>query len=203
MQTPDWPLVPTAGIIFLMSDSTDIMTDFDYKALEQKLQSAASDEELFDAVVNAPFINPLPAVLIFLGIVVLLQVNQETGTIDRVALSKTEQARATTDVSAKPFNEIKIPIDYLENIIADAIHGGQPQDTTDWKFLFNPVLSSQQARLNQANAGIAHSIVYPLKSRGGGALIFSYYQYRSEMEDGKAEAFMKRYSDLVEAALNR
>jgi sporulation protein YlmC with PRC-barrel domain len=203
MHTTDWPLVPATGIIFLMSDSTERKTDFDYKALEQKLQEATSDEELFQTIVNAPFINPLPTVLIFLGIVVFLQVNPETGTIDRLALSKTEQARATTDVSAKPFNEIKIPVDYLENIIADAIHSGQPQDTTDWKFLFNPSLTAQDARINQANAGIAHSIVYPLKSRDGGALIFSYYQYRSEMDDGKAEAFMKRYSELVDTALSR
>lgn len=186
-----------------MTASPDIVTDFDYAALEQQLKAAQNDDELFATIVNAPFINPLPAVMIFLGIVVLLQVNETDGTIDRVALSKTEQARATTEVSAKPFNDIKIPADYLENIIADAIHSGQPQDTTDWKFLFNPSLSAQEARLNQANAGIAHSIVYPLKSRDGGALIFSYYQYRSEMNAGKAEAFMQRYAELVDQVLKR
>jgi hypothetical protein len=184
-----------------MTDSSEIMTDFDFAALEQRLQAVHNDDELFSAIVDTPFVNPLPAVLIFLGITVLLQVNKKTGTIDRIALSKTEQARMTTDVSVKPFKEIKIPVDYLENIIADAIHSGQPQDTTDWKFLFNPDMTAQQARINQANAGIAHSVVYPLKARDGGALIFSYFQYRDEMDDGKAEVFMKRYAELVDAAL--
>jgi hypothetical protein len=184
-----------------MTDMSEIMTDFDYAALEKKLKAAQSDAELFDAIVNAPFSNPLPTVLIFLGIVVLLQVNKDTGTIDRIALSKTDQARMTTEVSAKPFKDIKIPVDYLENIIADAIHSGKPQDTTDWKFLFSPDMTAQQARINQANAGIAHSVVYPLKSRAGGALIFSYFQYRSEMDDSKAQAFMERYAELVDDAL--
>jgi hypothetical protein len=185
-----------------VSGPSDIMTEFDFEDLAARFKTAEGDERLFELIVNAPFINPLPAVLIFLGIVVLLQVNKETGTIDRIALSKTEQARRTTDVSVKPFNEIKIPLGYLENAIADAIHSAQPQDTTDWKFLFNPDMTAQQARLNQANAGIAHSVVYPLKSRDGGALIFSYYQYRGDMDDGKAETFMKRYVELVEAALS-
>jgi len=184
-----------------VSNVADTNTEFDFDALAARLHAAKSDEELFEAIVNAPFTNPLPAVLIFLGIMVLLQVDKTKGTVNRIALSQTEQAKMTTEVSAKPFNQIKIPLDYLENIIADAIHTGKPQDTTDWKFLFNPAMTASQARLNQANAGIAHSVVYPLKSRDGGALIFSYFQYRSEMDDGKAEAFMQRYSELVDQVL--
>lgn len=184
-----------------MSKKTVITTDFDYEELAELLKNCTNDGELFDAIVNGPFVNPLPAVLLFLGIIVLLQVDKSSGTINRIALSQTEQAKMTTNVSAKPFNEIKIPLDYLENTIADAIASGQPQDTTDWKFLFNPEMTAQQARINQANAGIAYSMVYPLKSRDGGALIFSYYQYRSDMDDGKAEEFMTRYSELVDNAL--
>lgn len=185
-----------------MSLKDGAATGFDYEQLAAELSTAGPDPELFDAIVNAPFSHPLPAALIFLGIIVLLQVDKAKGTINRIALSKTEQARQTTDVSVVPFHEIKIPVTYLENVIADAIASGKPSDTTDWKFLFNPALESSQARINQANAGIAYSAVYPLKSRDGGALIFSYYQYQHEIGDKQTD-FMQTYTELVDKALSR
>ena len=184
-----------------MSADLNVHTDFDFDSLQRMLQ-ADKDDALFDAIVNAPFVNPLPAVLIFLGIVVLLQVNGKTETIDRIALSQTEQARLTTEVSVTPFKEIKIPYAFHENIIAEAIHSGKPQDTIDWKFLFNPAMPPEQARINQANAGISYSAVYPLKSRDGGALIFSFYQFRIDNGDKQRE-FMERYTKLVDEALAR
>jgi hypothetical protein len=75
-------------------------------------------------------------------------------------------------------------------------------DTTDWHFLFTPALRSEEARINKANAGIAYSAVHPLKSRDGGALIFSYYQYKQGV--GKAQHdFMQAYAALVDDALSR
>jgi len=173
---------------------------FDYEALKQLLQVATDDKKLFNVIVNAPFKEPVAATMIFLGIVVLLQVNKQTGMIDRVALSETELARRTTDVTTVPFNEIKIPLDHYENIIAHAIASGEPTDTTDWKFLFDPAMSPEDARINQANAGIAYSAVYPLESRDGGALIFSYFQYQHEIGIQQVD-FMQRYRQLVDDAL--
>ncbi|HET6925147.1 MAG TPA: hypothetical protein VFH39_04920, partial [Candidatus Saccharimonadales bacterium] len=164
------------------------------------LQSATDDDHLFTKIVNAPFSDPVPAAFVFLGIVVLLQVNKRTKTIDRVALSETDLARNTTEVSVVPFHDIAIPLDHYENIIAHAIASGEPQDTTDWKFLFEPALSPEQARINQASAGIAYSCVFPLTARDGGAMIFSYFQYQHDI-DSKQMEFMRRYSALVDAAL--
>jgi hypothetical protein len=183
-----------------MSLKDGASTGFDYHKLAAELSAAGTDSDLFETIVNAPFSHPLPAALIFLGIIVFLQVDKAAGTINRITLSKTEQARQTTDVSVVPFHEIKIPLDYHENVIADAIASGTPSDTTDWKFLFNPALAASEARINQANAGFAYSAVYPLKSRDGGALIFSYYQYQHEIGD-KQTGFMKTYTELVDKAL--
>lgn len=120
--------------------------------------------------------------------------------IDRVALSDTDLARSTTRVSVVPFEEIKIPLEHPENIIATAIRTGEPQDTIDWKFLFEPALTPEQARINQASAGIAYSAVYPLKFNGGAAMIFSYFQYASEIGNEQRN-FMEMYSKLVSARL--
>jgi hypothetical protein len=174
----------------------DSTTDgFDYDNLGRVLAAAKSDD-LYQTIVNAPFKYKVETTFLFLGIVVLLLVNKETGTIDRVALSQTELAKNTTDVSVVPFNEIKIPADHNDNIIAKAIQTGTPQDTTDWKFLFVPALTPDQARINQASGGIAYSAVYPLDVAEGGALIFSYFQYLQGIGEQQNE-FMKTYSQLV------
>lgn len=174
---------------------------FDYKKLEQFLGGAANDDELFRAAVNAPFIVNRPeTAFLFLGIVVLLLVNKKDGTIDRIALSETELAKNTTDVSYKRFEEIKIPVDYTDNILAKAIKTNAPQDTTDWSVMFAPALTAEQARLNQASGGIAYSAVYPLQARDGGAMIFSYFQYLHGIGEAQRE-FMERYSGLVNGAL--
>ena len=130
----------------------------------------------------------------------LLLVNKKTGTIDRIALSQTELAKGTTDVSVKRFEDIKIPVGYDANIIAKAIKTGEPQDTGDWQYLFTPALSPDEARLNQASGGIGYSAVYPIHARDGGALIFSYYQYPQDITSSHHE-FMKMYSQLATEAL--
>lgn len=164
------------------------------------LLSAPNEQALFRAIVDTPFQFKVETTFLFLGIIVLLQLNPETNQIDRVALSNTELAKLTTDVSAVPFSDIKIDADNQENIIAAAIRTGEAHDTTDWKYLFTPALTSEEARLNQANAGIAYSAVYPLPARSGGAMIFSYFQYKDGI--GKPQAkFMKNYSQLVTEAL--
>ena len=173
----------------------------DYEAIQQLLQTANNKQDLYQKIVNAPFEYTVPTAFLFLGIIVLLFVNPETGNIDRVALSETELAKNTTDVSFVPFDEIKIPIDHDENIIAKAIRTGKYQDTIDWKFLFEPALTPEQARLNQASGGIAYSAVYPLTGvKEGGAMIFSYFQYLQNIGDPQHD-FMSRYSQLVSDSL--
>ncbi|HEY1063697.1 MAG TPA: hypothetical protein VGE30_00165 [Candidatus Saccharimonadales bacterium] len=173
----------------------------DAARLQEALQEPTSDQALFDTIVNAPFTtHTLESALMFLGIVVLLLVNKKTGNIDRIALSSTELAKRTTDVSAVPFNEIRIGVDEPENIIATAIRTGEMHDTTDWNFLFTPALTPDEARINQANAGIAYSAVHPFTARDGGALIFSYYQYKDGVGETQHD-FMKTYTKLVSDAL--
>lgn len=172
----------------------------DFDRLRQTLSETPGDK-LFVALVNTPFqVNKIETAFLFLGIIVLLKVDREEGVINRIALSDTELASRTTQVSSVPFSDIKIPLDHSENIIAKAIQTGKPQDTTDWKFLFEPALKPDQARINQASAGIAYSAVYPLKERDGGALIFSFYQYPQEIGSSQ-EKFMQRYTALVDKIL--
>jgi len=182
--------------------ATTALSVTDLEQVESVFAAASDDAALFSAIVNSPFtLLTVPTAMLFLGIVVFLQVNKETGLIDRIALSNTELAQNTTDVSVVPFSEIKIPVDHNENIISQAIQTNTPQDTTDWKFLFEPAMSAEQARLNQASGGIAYSAVYPLSARNGGAMIFSYFQYQSEIGAPQHD-FMRAYTDLVNKYLS-
>jgi hypothetical protein len=175
----------------------DIYTD-----MKNSLLSASSRKNLFNKIVNLPFSNKLLSTTVDLGIIVLLQINPETKTVDRVALSDTELARGAVRLSAKQFHEIKIPVAEPNNLITKAIRTKEFKFTEDWTCLFNPILTPEQARLNQASAGIECSLVYPLSSGHGGALIFSFYQPQASITDGHL-AFVASYADMVDSALNK
>lgn len=172
-----------------------------YDQLAVLLQAARNDAELFETIVNGPFADKLTALQMDLGVLVFLLVNKESSTIDRIALSDTYSAEGAVRMSAKPFHEIKIPIDYPDNYIARAIKTRKPQKTADWKYLFAPDLTPKEARFNQAGAGIDCSIVYPIKARDGGAMIFSMYQPLEKITP-EHHVFMKRYIDMVTQALS-
>jgi hypothetical protein len=173
----------------------------DYDKLKKALTAAKDDPGLFRVIVNAPFDQKLEAAFMFLGILVLLLVNKETGTINRIVMSDNEMTDNINKVSVVPFKKIMIPFGDKDNIIARALATGIPQDTTDWRFIYSPVLNPVQAHINQASSGISYSAVYPLEVRDGGALIFSYYQDSGHVGNKQLE-FMKKYTKLVANVLN-
>jgi hypothetical protein len=178
------------------------LATINFSQLEKTFDSAQDFKELQRLIVNAPFDQKLATASLFLAFIVLLVVNKKTGLIERVALSDTELAHNTTEVSFKAFEDIKIPVDYTENIIVQAINHHEPRDTTDWYYTFTPALTGQQARINQASGGISYTAIYPLDIPPKGAISFSYYQYPENI--GKAQHnFMKQYAQLVSKAVTR
>lgn len=173
----------------------------DYNTLQQRLGEAQDSQALFRAVVDSPFTFKVDMARLHLGIIVLLLANKSTGFIDRVALSNTELAKGTTDISVKKFEDIKIPLAHPQNYISRAIRTKESQFTTDWQYLFTPALTPEEARFNQAGGGIACSSVYPLTGSVDGALIFSYYQYPEQLGP-EQQAFMQRYAELVSQQLS-
>ena len=175
----------------------------DYDNLAAELESASSYKKLLQAIVDTPFHDKVNAALLGLGIVALLLVNKRTKTVDRITLSNTEQAEGAVRVSVKGFREIKIPIDYGANLTVQAIKEGVPKQTDDWRFLFAPSLTPEEARFNQAGGGIGCSFVYPLIGvRNGGALHFSYFLPLDQIGP-KQRQFMKAYSSLAAEKLQK
>jgi len=174
---------------------------FNFATLEASFKSAKTSEDRYAAIANSPFSTPHQTALLFLGIIVLLVVNEQDKTIDRVALSDTSHADATKAVSAKRFEDIRIPLNARGNLIAQVIQSQRPAGTADWAGLFTPELTPEQARINQANSGIGYSMVHPVTgSSRRGALIFSYFMYPENITQQQHD-FMEHYTRLVSAYL--
>lgn len=186
-------------IIAVMSSIADTSA-MPYDEMQNKLNAAADQETLFKAVVNLPFDYKVPSTLLFLGVIVLLLVNKKDGTINRIAVTDNERADGAKKMSVKRFEDIKIPLNYKDNLIVEVIDANKPRGTADWQYLFNPVLTPEEARLNQAGASIGYSAVYPLGVGDGGALIFSYFEYPEGIGQPQRD-FMKKYSDMVTECL--
>jgi hypothetical protein len=175
--------------------------DVYYAHLREFLNSAKGDKELFETIVNAPFSDRRRSALLGLGIIAFLLVDKNTKVIKRVSISDTDLARGAARMAIKPFKEIDIPLSYKGNFIAEAIRSERYQQTSDWQHLFAPELSGDEARLNQAAAGISCSFVYPLVyARAGGALVFSYYLPIEKIETEHRD-FMRTYSKMVTNSL--
>lgn len=159
---------------------------------------------LFQAIVDTPFQSRLSATKLGLGIVVLLLVDHEHKVLRRIALSNTEMASGAVAYSSKPFHEILIPLDYADNILIKAIQTGHWQQTEDWANLFSPELTPDEARFNQAGAGVACSIVYALRGPESkepfGAMIFSYFETLDDIRDAH-HAFMQSYTETATSRL--
>jgi hypothetical protein len=175
--------------------------DVYYALLRELLNSTRSDKELFETIVNGPFTDRRRSALLGLGILSLLLVDKKTKTIRRVAVSDTDFARGAARMASKPYKDIQIPLGYKGNFVAEAVRSERYQQTSDWRYLFAPDISPEEARLNQASAGIACSFIYPLGyARAGGALVFSYYLPVDKIERDHRD-FMRTYSKMVTNSL--
>jgi len=176
--------------------------NFNLGALKATL-AETPPQRLAGAIVNEPFNFQLDMVAMGIGIMVFLVADPKTEVIYRVALSRTHLAEGTLRMSDKKFEDIDIPLGHKQNIIARAIAEQKPQMTEDWKYLFIPALTPEQARMNQGGGGIACSFVYPVHfADGDAALIFSYYKFLDKVGASERQ-FMQSYSKLVGETLSK
>jgi hypothetical protein len=169
--------------------------------LKRILEAAKTDTQLYEAIVNAPFHNKRTTTMLGLGFLSFVLVNKKTRSIDRISISKTDMAKGALDITVRPFRDLKVPIGYKGNAVAEAIRSGRYQQTNDWDYLLTPSLKPEEARLNQAAAGIASSYVYPLSGTRSGAIIFQYFITLDKIENTHRE-FMFRYTKLVSQILD-
>lgn len=190
------------GYTGLMTPSP-VVSEAYIQELKRTLDSVKNDKALFGTIVNAPFYNRRITTILGLGFLSFVMVDKRTRTINRVSISHTDTAQGALDITVKPFRNLKVPIGFKGNAVAEAIRSGRYQQTSDWSYLLNPILKPEEARLNQAGAGIACGFVYPLINvRDGGAIIFQYFITLDKIGMAQRE-FMFRYTKLVSNALGK
>jgi len=166
-----------------------------YEQLKKLLTKRVSHQ----AIVDAPFCDPLMATNMNLGMVELLLVGLDGKTITMAALSETEHAKNAAKTSEIPLKNIQIPLSHNRNIIAKAVRTGKQLRTEDWDHLFTPMLGAESARFNQATAGIACSVVQPFSSKQHtGVIACSFYESPNEK---LIKEFLAVYMPLVKQAL--
>ena len=135
-------------------------------------------------------------------IIVLTLVDEKNDVLKRIALSQTREAKKAQEVSAVPFHQIDIPMSASDNLLIKTIKSGRPGSTKDWKNLFSPILSADQARNNQNAAEITSSMVYPIRLREEniGAVIFSMTKEETEVTEEEKD-LLRGFCDIIGLAV--
>lgn len=172
------------------------------KSLSETLERAKSPEDLYKRIVNEPFRDRLHTTTYGLGFITLVLVNKKTSSVNRISMTDNDLSQGARSVTVIPFEKLIVPLDQKGNCVVEAIKSGRYQQTNDWYYLLTPVLKPEEARLNQAGAGIASSYVYPLvNTRPAGALIFQFFITMDKVSSEHRD-LMFRYTKVVSQSLN-
>jgi hypothetical protein len=173
----------------------------DYAKLEQLLEQGLNKDaaERYQLVVNAPFTARAEMAFLFLGIIMLLFVDEKRQALQAKAVAQTEFSDNIDQMAVMPVDAIFIPLNAKSNLLVKAIKSGEPEGTTDWSTLLHPVLDAEKARFTQASGGIAYTAVYPLHDAKG-ALVYSFFRRQAGDMAGQDD-FMQRYTELVDKSL--
>ncbi len=116
-------------------------------------------------------------------IIVLTLVDEKKQVLKRISLSRTKEAKRALEASRIPFHDIDIPLRSNNNILIQTLKTKKPHVTHNWKDIFIPILSEDDALKNQRAANIKTSMTYPVVVRGKaiGILIFSMVKKESEV----------------------
>src|SRR3989344_5808358 len=131
-------------------------------------------ENVSEKVVNS-ILDELGYLKLGYKIIVLALVNNNTGYLERIAISETAEAKKALKLTPVPFKEIRIPLNDVSNLSIHAMRDGSVYKTRSWYDILRPVYTPEQADIIQKAIGIKASMVYPLffQKNSTGILIFS------------------------------
>lgn len=135
-------------------------------------------------------------------IIVLTLADKSRNVLKRISLSSTQEAQRALKASAVPFHEIEIPLDAYDNFLIKTLKDQRPYSTHYWPDIFRPVLTPEEALINQKAAGIKTSMLYPVivKERSIGVLIFSLVKDEKEVSDDEKD-LIRGFTDIVGLAV--
>ncbi len=169
--------------------------------LEKLILNSLDFHETLDEVVNS-ILTELGYLELGYKVVVLALLDKEEQVLKRVALSQTDAAKKTREVSDVPFEEIVIPLSATDNLCIKALLENKPQVTHYFPDILTPPVPVENALESQKNAGIKTSLVYPLTVREEtiGIMIFSLSKEESEIT-AEERTLVEHFTDLAALAV--
>jgi len=172
-----------------------------YTQLKRRLSLASSTDDLYDLVANAPFDYTVETALLFLGFISFFLVDEKAQVVRLAGVTHNEHYEMSIRGYAFNPKTFKLSLNETDNSIVKAIISGQKTGTGDWTTIKRSQANDEATRLNQANSGIASSVIYPLSGKRRGAIMYNFFQYSEDM-GAEQQEFMEYYTRLVEEALD-
>lgn len=172
-----------------------------FRQLERTLKAEKSCRKaLLNLVAQAPFSHDREMALLFLGFISFFVLDDEGKTILPGGVTDNDYYHESIANYPFEFSKYTVPMSATDNSVVQAIDSGKPVVVSSWETIRRPNIEEGYAGLNQASGGIGCSVVYPLKGKVKGAVMFNYFQYPEAIGD-EQETFMRRYADLVSRVL--
>lgn len=138
-----------------------------------------------------------------LGLGILALIDDKSGLLNRVAMSRTSRGNLAKQVLPFPYEQLSIPLNYSQNLMIKAIQEQKLQVTRNLHDVFVPVLDEKISRDIQVAVGVKTSLVYPVKARGKviGVMIISLSRENEDLKSYESET-IKDLIDVVGIALD-
>lgn len=135
-------------------------------------------------------------------IVVLSLPNPETLTLDRAAISQTDEAKMALQLTPVPFKKILIPLSNKENLLCEVLRTKTSTKTRRMYDILTPIFTEEQADTIQRSLGIKSILIYPLVSQEKiqGVLNFSLDKELEEIKDEEL-VLLRRFTDIAALAV--
>lgn len=126
-----------------------------------------------------------------IGVLVLLDEN--TGVLKRVAMSRTPLGLKTHEYLPIPYTQISIPLTEDKNLLVQVLKEGKMKITHSLYDVFRPVLDEVTSKKIQSTIGIKTSLIYPVSIKGKriGAMIVSFSREEKDISSYELEMIEK------------
>jgi len=169
--------------------------------LEKLILSTLEYDELIRKIVDG-MLYELGYLKLGYKIVVLSLVNVNNSTLDRVAISQTEEAKRALQLTPVPFKKIIIPLNHSENLLTKVVQTRKYGTSSKMFDVLMPIMTIEESDSLQQNLGIASIIAFPLISQDKviGVLSFSLGKQTHEVSVEEKQLLI-RFADVAALAV--
>ncbi len=137
------------------------------------------------------------------AIIVLILVDDESKSLKRISISRTQEANTALEISPVPFNNISIPLSATENNCVRSVNENKVLTTAHMANVLVPAIDRNFVEKVQKTLGVKTTITVPVSSKNKilGCLIFSVKKSEKDVSTYEWD-IIHGYADAVGIALD-